>query len=67
VDRKCVVGSESPPGVRVGEREVLEPSGRPVGGIDRKIVGVVGVDGLKSSLEGLGWLACMRGWDGGRL
>ena len=52
VDRKYAVGTEGPAGVGVGGQAVLETFGRPIGG-DIKMVGVVGVDGLKSSLEAL--------------
>lgn len=60
MDRKFAVGTE-------GERGASESFGRPLGGSDRKTVGVVGGDELKSCLEAPGELVCMTVWDCGRL
>jgi len=67
VDCKCALSSEGPAGVGVDGLGAFEPFSNPTGGDGRKIVEVVGDGGPKSSLEALGGLVCMRGWDGGRL
>ncbi len=63
VDRKCAGGTEGPAGVGIGERGASKPVGRPIGGSDRKRVGVVGDDDLKSCLEAPGELVRIRVWD----
>lgn len=67
MDRKFAVGTEGPAGGGIGERGASEPFGRSPRGSDRKTVGVVGGDELKSCLGALRGLGCTMVWDRGRL